>query len=91
MAYAGEVPEFEARAAPFDIVVPASFEVTERVIDGERAPFSGSPEQVIEDIEAHRQAGVTGMTAGFRSQSLAEQLEKMARFAETIMPAFGAG
>lgn len=88
LAYARSLPAFEARSAPFDVVVPASFDLTARAIDGERATFAGSREQVIEDIEAYREAGVTGMTAGFRSQSLSEQLEKMARFAEQIGTVF---
>jgi probable F420-dependent oxidoreductase len=88
LAYARALPAFEQRAAPFDVVVPASFEVTARAIDGERAPFTGSREQVIEDVEAYREAAVTGMTAGFRSRSLAEQLEKMERFAEEIAREF---
>jgi hypothetical protein len=87
MAYARALPAFDRKAATFDVVVPAPFELTPNAIDGERTAFTGSPEQVIEDVEAYRAAGVTGLTAGFRSQSLTEQLEKMAHFAETIVPA----
>ncbi|MEX1253465.1 MAG: LLM class F420-dependent oxidoreductase [Dehalococcoidia bacterium] len=91
MAYARSRSGFEQRSTPFEVVVPASFELTTRPIDGERAVFSGSREQVIEDIEAYRAAGVTGMTAGFRSRSLSGQLEQMTRFAETVMPEFRSG
>jgi probable F420-dependent oxidoreductase len=82
-------PLLEQRERPFDVVVPASsVELTDKSIHGTRPPFSGSREQVIEDIRVYEAAGVTGMTAGFRARSLDDQLEKMERFAREIAPAF---
>jgi probable F420-dependent oxidoreductase len=79
----------EQRDRPFDVVVPAGpIELTAKAIDGARPAFSGSSEQVIEDIRAYEAAGVTGMTAGFRARSLEEHLEKLERFAREIVPAF---
>jgi probable F420-dependent oxidoreductase len=78
------------RERPLEVVVPAGpIEITAKPIDGDRAPFSGSREQVIEDIHAYQHAGATGMTVSFRSRSLEEHLEKLERFAREIMPAFG--
>jgi hypothetical protein len=85
------LPAFEGRSVPFDVVVPASFELTARPVAGGRAPFTGSRQQVLKDVEAYREAGVTGMTVGFRSRSLAEQLEKMQRFVEEVAPEFASG
>ena len=83
-------PLLEERTRPFDVVVPASpIDLTPNAFDGARSPFSGSREQIIEDIRTYEAAGVTGMTAGFRARSLDEQLEKMERFAREIAPAFG--
>jgi probable F420-dependent oxidoreductase len=87
--YVRRLPAFERRERPFDVVVPASpIELSEKPIDGDRVPFSGSREQIIEDIRGYEAAGVTGMTAGFRARSIEEQLEKMERFAQEIAPAF---
>ncbi len=78
------------RTKPLEVIVPAGpIEIAADVIDGERAPFSGSREQVIEDIRAYEAAGATGMTAGFRARSLEDHLEKLERFAREIAPAFG--
>jgi probable F420-dependent oxidoreductase len=88
LEYARSEPAFEGRTPPFEVVVPAAVGLTPRAIDGERAPFAGSREQVLEDIEAYALAGVTGMTVSFRSASLVEQLERMQRFAAEIAAAF---
>jgi probable F420-dependent oxidoreductase len=77
------------RAKPLDVVVPCGpVEITAQAVDGGRARFTGSREQVIEDIRAYQNAGVTGMTVSFRSRSLEEHLEKLERFAREITPAF---
>ncbi len=88
LAYARSLPGFEERGGRFDVAVPASVELTGKPLDGPRSPFAGSREQVIEDVRAYRAAGVTGLTVGFRSESLEEQLEKMAGFAEEVMAEF---
>jgi probable F420-dependent oxidoreductase len=82
-------PLLAQRERGFDVVVPAApIELAAKAIEGVRAPFSGSREQVIEDIRAYRAAGVTGMTTSFRARSLSEQLQKMEEFAQEIVPAF---
>jgi probable F420-dependent oxidoreductase len=79
----------EGRDGPLDVVVPASpIELTAKAVDGGRAVFSGSQGQIIQDIRVFEAAGVTGMTVGFRSESLDEQLEKLEAFALEVMPAF---
>ena len=71
------------------MVVSASpVELSGNAIDGARAPFAGSREQIMEDIRAYEAVGVTGMTVGFRARSLDDQLDKMERFAREIAPAF---
>jgi len=78
------------RATPLEVVVPAGpVEITAQAVDGERARFTGSREQVIDDVRAYREAGVTGMTVSFLSRSLEERLEQLECFAREIAPAFG--
>lgn len=82
-------PLLEARERLFDVVVPASpVELTPKAIDSRRAAFSGSREQIAEDMRSFEAAGVTGMTVSFRSRSLDEHLEKLEWFAQEIVPAF---
>jgi probable F420-dependent oxidoreductase len=50
----------------------------------ERPPFSGSPEQVVEDIEAYAKIGVHELVFDVRRPSLDESLERMERFGEVI-------
>jgi probable F420-dependent oxidoreductase len=51
---------------------------------GERRPFSGSPGAIEEDIAAFAKLGVSEVVFDFRSESLAQSLERMERFAPTI-------
>ena len=70
---------------PLDVVVPAGpVEISRAPIDGDRDPFTGSQEQVLEDIAEFERAGVTGMTVGFKAPSLNDYLEQMATFASEI-------
>ena len=87
--YVRTLPAYEQRRSPLEVVIPGgAFEVLAEAIDGDRPRFSGSREQILEDIRAYQQLGVTGLSVGFRSRSLEEHLEKMERFAQEIMPAF---
>jgi probable F420-dependent oxidoreductase len=89
LEYARGLPSYAERAQPLDVTVPAGpIEITANAIDGARAPFAGSAEQIVGDIRAYQSIGVTGMTAGFRSRSLAERLEQLDQFARDVMPAF---
>ncbi|GIX46378.1 MAG: hypothetical protein KatS3mg131_0589 [Candidatus Tectimicrobiota bacterium] len=53
----------------------------------ERRPFSGTPAQVAEDIHTYRRLGVSELIFDFRSEHLAESLERMEHFATVIRPA----
>ena len=87
--YIRTLPAYEQRRTPLDVVIPAgTVELASEPIDGDRPRFSGSRVQILDDIKAYQELGVTGMTVGFRSRSLDEHLEKMEQFAHEIMPAF---
>lgn len=51
---------------------------------GERAPFSGTLNQMLEDTARFAKLGVRELIFDFRSEILAESLERMARFGEVI-------
>jgi probable F420-dependent oxidoreductase len=55
-------------------------------VDGgaERRPFSGSPQAIADDVGAFAALGVSELIFDFRSESLAESLDRMARFAPLI-------
>jgi probable F420-dependent oxidoreductase len=50
----------------------------------ERRPFTGSSEQIAEDIAAFARLGVSELIFDFRSESLTESLERMERFGAVI-------
>ena len=52
-----------------------------------RRPFSGSAEQIMEDIADYARLGVSELVFDFRSESLSESLERMERFATSVKPA----
>jgi hypothetical protein len=53
--------------------------------DGDaRRPFSGSPALMLEDIATYAGLGVHELIFDFRSDDLAEGLERMERFAATV-------
>lgn len=89
LAYLQALPAYEQRRAPLDVVIPSgAIDIRKDAIDGDRPLFAGSRDQVLGDITSYQELGVTGMTVGFRSRSLKEQLELMELFAREIMPAF---
>jgi probable F420-dependent oxidoreductase len=51
---------------------------------GERRPFSGSPGEIEDDIAAFARLGVSEVIFDFRSERLAESLERMERFAPVM-------
>ena len=53
---------------------------------GPRRRFSGSPEDVLEDIGTYAGIGVTHLIFDFRSPDPGETEDRMSRFAEDIMP-----
>ena len=58
----------------------------EQIVPGgaERRPFSGSPQAIADDIGVFAALGVSELIFDFRSESLAESLDRMARFAPLI-------
>jgi probable F420-dependent oxidoreductase len=50
----------------------------------ERRPFSGTAQQIADDIGAYEKAGVSELVFDFRSETLTEALERMERFAQTL-------
>ena len=51
-----------------------------------RRPFSGTPEQVLEDVETYGKLGVSELMFDFRSERLQDSLERMERFAALVRP-----
>jgi alkanesulfonate monooxygenase SsuD/methylene tetrahydromethanopterin reductase-like flavin-dependent oxidoreductase (luciferase family) len=60
--------------------------VSQRASGGGRRPFSGSADQIAEDITAYGRVGVSELVFDFRSEGLSESLERMERFASAIKP-----
>jgi probable F420-dependent oxidoreductase len=61
------------------------YDVSATTLGGaERRPFSGTPQQVADDIGTYEKLGVSELVFDFRSEHLAETLERMERFAPTI-------
>jgi alkanesulfonate monooxygenase SsuD/methylene tetrahydromethanopterin reductase-like flavin-dependent oxidoreductase (luciferase family) len=55
-------------------------------VDGgaERRPFSGSQQEITDDIVTYARLGVSELIFDFRSESLAESLDRMERFAPIL-------
>jgi probable F420-dependent oxidoreductase len=61
------------------------YDVSATTLTGtERRPFSGSAQQVADDVGAYEKLGVSELVFDFRSEHLAETLDRMERFAQTI-------
>jgi len=54
--------------------------------NGKRRMFTGEPEQLAEDIEAFKSNGVRHIVFNLQSDDLEETLDRMERFAVTVMP-----
>src|SRR3989449_6766636 len=61
----------------------------QRLPGGERRPFSGNPDQIAADIAAYARLGVSELVFDFRSETLAESLERMERFSGVIKKTVG--
>ena len=55
----------------------------------DRMPFSGSANQLIEDVEAYRKLGVSHLSFDFRAATLGQTLDRMDWFARQVMPHTG--
>jgi probable F420-dependent oxidoreductase len=61
------------------------YDVSRSVAAGaDRRPFSGSSDQIAEDIATYERLGVSELIFDFRSETLAESLERMERFAPVM-------
>jgi probable F420-dependent oxidoreductase len=69
------------KAPLYDVALPGP--------DGGRRPFSGTAEQVADDIRAFAAIGVDELILDFRGESLGESLERMERFAAEVRPLTG--
>ena len=60
-------------------------------VDGgaERRPFAGGPQAIADDIATYARLGVSELIFDFRSESLAESLERMERFAPLVRQTAG--
>jgi len=73
--------------ADITIAFVARLHEASRPIDSaDRMPFSGSAQQLIEDVEAYRGLGVSHLSFDFRAATLGETLERMDWFAREVMP-----
>ena len=50
----------------------------------ERRPFSGTAQQIADDVAMYEKLGVSELVFDFRSEHLAETLDRMERFAESL-------
>src|SRR5438034_196892 len=61
----------------------------QRLPGGERRSFSGSPDQIADDIAAYARLGVSELVFDFRSETVSESLERMERFSGVIKKTVG--
>jgi probable F420-dependent oxidoreductase len=54
--------------------------------DNARKPFTGTTQQIVDDVETYRKLGVSEIIFDFRRPDLSETLERMERFAKEVMP-----
>ena len=83
----------EAGRDPADIAIAYSAgwteegeESEEQAVASGRLSFSGSPEQVAQDIRAFEGIGVGHMKFDIKRTNLSESLERLDRFASEVMP-----
>jgi probable F420-dependent oxidoreductase len=54
--------------------------------DGQRRPLTGTPQQIADDVKHYEDLGVRHMMVNLQSETQAQTLERMQRFADRIMP-----
>jgi probable F420-dependent oxidoreductase len=61
------------------------YDLSAPTLDGaDRRPFSGTAQQVVDDVATYEKLGVSELVFDFRSEHLPETLDRMERFAETV-------
>jgi probable F420-dependent oxidoreductase len=80
----------EAGRDPWSITLSfrAPIRFTEGVASGRRTPFTGSRDQIIEDIRTYQRLGVRHLIFDFPGTSVETMVEQLHRFSEEITPAF---
>jgi probable F420-dependent oxidoreductase len=63
------------------------YDAPQATAEGERRPFSGTPAQILDDVETYARLGVSELIFDFRSERLEETLERMERLAALVKPA----
>jgi probable F420-dependent oxidoreductase len=63
------------------------YDVTIRQTETERRPFTGAPEQIVEDIQTFKAAGISELIFDFRGETITESIDRMESFKNTIMHA----
>jgi hypothetical protein len=53
---------------------------------GDRRPFTGTPGEILDDIDTYERLGVSELIIDFRSERLEESVERMERFAALVKP-----
>ena len=61
------------------------YDVTATLGGSERRPFSGTAQQIADDIGAYEKLGVSELVFDFRSEELTQTLDRMERFAQTVL------
>lgn len=73
------------------LALKATLSLGERVTgsDGSRQPFSGTPEEVLDDLRRYREVGVHDLCLRYRGRDFQEQVDQVMRLAE-LVPKVGA-
>jgi probable F420-dependent oxidoreductase len=72
--------------ATLDITLLRPMQILDRPADGQRRALIGTAEQVVEDIHAYEEVGVSHLVLGFRTTNGQEMLQQIERFAAEVRP-----
>lgn len=61
------------------------YDATLSVPDADRRPFTGSPEQILDDVDKFERAGICELIFDVRGETIGASVEKMEAFAQTII------
>ena len=54
--------------------------------DGNRKTFTGTPQQIADDVKAYEELGVSDLMLGLQAPTLEETVTRLERFTETVKP-----
>ncbi len=54
--------------------------------DGQRRRFTGTPQQIADDVKAYEELGVGHLTVGLQADTFEETVNRLERFANDVMP-----